>query len=284
MALFGKKKAQTPPEEENFISHLTELRDRVIRSLLVILILFGACFYVAPELMKFLAQPLQHALPPGSHAVFIAGEGAFFTLTKMSLLAAVLLSLPWVLYQAWAFVSPGLYAHERRFVGPLIILSVVFLLVGIGFAYSFVLPVAYKFFFSFAEKTGADVMQDLQRYWDFTLSIFFGFGLAFQVPVVEMLMIKLGMVSVDDLRQARRYVLVGAFVVAAVLTPPDVLSQFMLAIPLMLLYELGIFLGGFLSAHSQAPEDLPDDPSEESGAIVPAADSQVQQAGNDPSR
>ena len=284
MAWFGKKKAQTPPEEENFISHLTELRDRVIRSLLVILILFGACFYVAPELMKFLAQPLQHALPPGSHAVFIAGEGAFFTLTKMSLLAAVLLSLPWVLYQAWAFVAPGLYGHERRFVGPLIILSVVFLLVGIGFAYSFVLPVAYKFFFSFAEKTGADVMQDLQRYWDFTLSIFFGFGLAFQVPVVEMLMIKLGMVSVDDLRQARRYVLVGAFVVAAVLTPPDVLSQFMLAIPLMLLYELGIFLGGFLSAHSQAPEDLPDDPSEESGAIVPAADSQVQQAGNDPSR
>lgn len=284
MAWFGKKKAQTPPEEENFISHLTELRDRVIRSLLVILILFGACFYVAPELMKFLAQPLQHALPPGSHAVFIAGEGAFFTLTKMSLLAAVLLSLPWVLYQAWAFVSPGLYAHERRFVGPLIILSVVFLLVGIGFAYSFVLPVAYKFFFSFAEKTGADVMQDLQRYWDFTLSIFFGFGLAFQVPVVEMLMIKLGMVSVDDLRQARRYVLVGAFIVAAVLTPPDVLSQFMLAIPLMLLYELGIFLGGFLSAHSQAPEDLPDDPSEESGAIVPAADSQVQQTGNDASR
>ena len=284
MAWFGKKKAQTPPEEENFISHLTELRDRVIRSLLVILILFGGCFYVAPELMKFLAQPLQHALPPGSHAVFIAGEGAFFTLTKMSLLAAVLLSLPWVLYQAWAFVSPGLYAHERRFVGPLIILSVVFLLVGIGFAYSFVLPVAYKFFFSFAEKTGADVMQDLQRYWDFTLSIFFGFGLAFQVPVVEMLMIKLGMVSVDDLRQARRYVLVGAFVVAAVLTPPDVLSQFMLAIPLMLLYELGIFLGGFLSAHSQAPEDLPDDPSEESGAIVPAAGSQVQQAGNDTSR
>lgn len=284
MAWFGKKKAQTPPEEENFISHLTELRDRVIRSLLVILILFGACFYVAPELMKFLAQPLQHALPPGSHAVFIAGEGAFFTLTKMSLLAAVLLSLPWVLYQAWAFVAPGLYAHERRFVGPLIILSVVFLLVGIGFAYSFVLPVAYKFFFSFAEKTGADVMQDLQRYWDFTLSIFFGFGLAFQVPVVEMLMIKLGMVSVDDLRQARRYVLVGAFIVAAVLTPPDVLSQFMLAIPLMLLYELGIFLGGFLSAHSQAPEDLPDDPTEESGAIVPAADSQVQQTGNDASR
>ena len=284
MALFGKKKQAQAPEEENFISHLTELRDRIVRSLLVILVLFGCCFYVAPELMKFLAEPLQQALPAGSQAVFIAGEGAFFTLTKMSLLTAVLFSLPWVLYQAWAFVAPGLYAHERRFVGPLIVLSVIFLVIGIAFAYWFVLPVAYKFFFSFAEKTGAGVMQDLQRYWDFTLSIFFGFGLAFQVPVVEMLMIKLGMVSVDDLRQARRYVLVGAFIVAAVLTPPDVLSQFMLAIPLMLLYELGIFLGGFLSAHSQAPEDLPDDPSEESGAIVPAADSQVQQTGNDSSR
>ena len=251
MALFGKKKQAQAPEEENFISHLTELRDRIVRSLLVILVLFGCCFYVAPELMKFLAEPLQQALPAGSQAVFIAGEGAFFTLTKMSLLTAVLFSLPWVLYQAWAFVAPGLYAHERRFVGPLIVLSVIFLVIGIAFAYWFVLPVAYKFFFSFAEKTGAGVMQDLQRYWDFTLSIFFGFGLAFQVPVVEMLMIKLGMVSVDDLRQARRYVIVGAFVVAAVLTPPDVLSQFTLAIPLMLLYELGIFLGGFLSAHSR---------------------------------
>lgn len=274
---FGKKKAAPqPPEEENFISHLVELRDRVIRSLVVVLIMFFACFYVAPELMKFLARPLQDALPAGSNAVFIAGEGAFFTLTKIALLTAVLLSLPWVLYQAWAFVAPGLYAHERRFAGPLIVLSVIFLVVGIAFAYFFVLPVAYKFFFSFAERTGADVMQDLQRYWDFTLSIFFGFGLAFQVPVVEMLMIKLGMVTVEDLRKARRFVIVGAFVVAAVLTPPDVLSQFMLAIPLMLLYELGIFLGRFLTARSQRPDDLPDDPGEE-GAIATRPDSGSEQ-------
>lgn len=263
MAWFGKKKAAATADDENFISHLVELRDRVIRSLIVILLLFFACFYVAPDLMKFLARPLQEALPAGSNAVFIAGEGAFFTLTKMALLTAVLLSLPWVLYQAWAFVSPGLYAHEKRFAGPLIVLSVIFLVLGIAFAYFFVLPVAYKFFFSFAEKTGADVMQDLQRYWDFTLSIFFGFGLAFEVPVVVMLMLKLGIVSVEGLREARRYVIVGAFVVAAVLTPPDVLSQFMLAVPLMLLYELGIFLGGFLAARSQAPDDLPDDPEEQ---------------------
>lgn len=269
MALFAKKKVAQPAEDETFISHLVELRDRVIRSLVVILLLFLGCFYVAPELMKFLARPLQEALPAGSHAVFIAGEGAFFTLTKIALLTAVLLSLPWVLYQAWAFVSPGLYAHERRFAGPLIVFSVIFLVLGIAFAYLFVLPVAYKFFFSFAEKTGANVMQDLQRYWDFTLSIFFGFGLAFEVPVVEMLLVKLGIVSVADLRQARRYVIVGAFVIAAVLTPPDVLSQFMLAVPLMLLYELGIFLGGFLTARSQAPDELPDDPGEEQ-AVVPA--------------
>ena len=270
MAWFGKKKKMAQPAgDESFVSHLVELRDRVIRSLVVILLLFFGCFYVAPELMKFLARPLQEALPAGSHAVFIAGEGAFFTLTKIALLTAVLLSLPWVLYQAWAFVSPGLYAHERRFAGPLIIFSVVFLVVGIAFAYLFVLPVAYKFFFSFAEKTGANVMQDLQRYWDFTLSIFFGFGLAFEVPVVEMLLVKLGIVTVTDLRQARRYVIVGAFVVAAVLTPPDVLSQFMLAVPLMLLYELGIFLGGFLTARSQAPDELPDDPGDEN-PVVPA--------------
>ncbi len=265
----GKKKAPQQPEDENFISHLTELRDRIIRSLLVILALFFVCFYFAPDLMKFLARPLEEALPAGSKAVFVAGEGAFFTLTKIALLTAVLGSLPWVLYQAWAFVAPGLYAHERRFVGPLIISSVFFLVVGIAFAYLFVLPVAYKFFFAFAEKTGADVMQDLQRYWDFTLSIFFGFGLAFEVPVVVMLMVKLGMVSPEQLREARRYVVVGAFVAAAVLTPPDVLSQFMLAIPLILLYELGIFLGSFLKAHSQAPEDLPDDPGEEN-ALSPS--------------
>lgn len=242
------------PEEEGFLSHLVELRDRLIKSGVVVLVLFGVCFYFSAEIMKFLALPLQEALPPGGKAVFIAGEGAFFTLTKIAFLSAILLSLPWILYQAWAFVAPGLYEHERRFALPLIVSSVFFLVVGISFAYLFVLPAAYKFFFHFAERTGADVMQDLQRYWDFTLSIFFGFGLTFEVPVVEMLLVKLGMVTQTQLRQARRYVVVGAFVVAAVLTPPDVLSQFMLAIPLILLYELGIYLAGFISVRSRSPE------------------------------
>ena len=252
---FGRKgTALQEEEDEGFVSHLVELRSRVVRSLVVVLIMFGVCFYFAPDLMRFLAIPLNKALPPGSKAVFIAGEGAFFTLTKIAFLTAILVSLPWVLYQAWAFVAPGLYAHERRFALPLVISSVVFLVIGISFAYYFVLPAAYHFFFAFAERTGADVMQDLQRYWDFTLAIFFGFGLTFEVPVVEMLLVKLGMVTTTQLREARRYVVVGAFVVAAVLTPPDVLSQFMLAIPLILLYELGIFLAGFLSAHSRAPD------------------------------
>jgi sec-independent protein translocase protein TatC len=240
-------------QEESFISHLVELRDRLIKSLMVVLALFLVCFYFSGEIMLFLSQPLYQSLPPGTKPIFTDQAGAFFTLTKVAFLTALLLSLPWVLYQAWAFVAPGLYEHEKKFALPLIVSSVFFMVVGISFAYVFVLPAAYKFFFAFASKTGADVMQDLQKYWDFTLAIFFGFGLTFEVPVVEMLLVKLGMVTTLQLRQARRYVLVGAFVVAAVLTPPDVLSQFMLAIPLCLLYELGIFLAGFVKARSRAP-------------------------------
>ncbi len=251
----GASGAAPEEQEEGFLSHLYELRDRVIKSAIVVFILFGVCFYFSADFMKFLALPLQEALPPGAKAVFIAGEGAFFTLTKIAMLSAILFSMPWILYQAWAFVAPGLYEHERRFALPLIVSSVFFLVVGISFAYYFVLPAASKFFFHFAERTGADVMQDLQRYWDFTLAIFFGFGLTFEVPVVEMLLVKLGMVTQQQLRDARRYVIVGAFVVAAVLTPPDVVSQFMLAIPLMLLYELGIYLAGFIAARSRAPDD-----------------------------
>jgi sec-independent protein translocase protein TatC len=241
-------------EQDSFISHLVELRNRVIKALVVVLIMFGVCFYFAGEIMKFLSQPLYQSLPEGTRPIFIDQAGAFFTLTKVAFLTAVLISLPWILYQAWAFVAPGLYEHEKKFAFPLIVSSVFFLLVGIGFAYAFVLPTAYKFFFAFASQTGADVMQDLQKYWDFTLAIFFGFGLTFEVPVIEMLLVKLGMVTPQQLREARRYVIVGAFVVAAVLTPPDVISQFMLAVPLILLYELGIWLAGFITARSRAPD------------------------------
>jgi sec-independent protein translocase protein TatC len=241
-------------QEESFISHLVELRDRLIKSLAVVLVLFVVCFYFSGDIMRFLSQPLYQALPPGTKPVFIDQAGAFFTLTKISFLTALLLSLPWVMYQVWAFVAPGLYEHEKRFAMPLILSSIFFLLVGISFAYLFVLPAAYKFFIAFSSQTGAETMQDLQKYWDFTIAIFFGFGITFEVPVVEMLLVKLGMVTQDQLRQARRYVVVGAFVVAAVLTPPDVLSQFMLAIPLILLYELGIWMSGFVKARSRAPD------------------------------
>lgn len=263
LKLFSKRRkgaTVSPEQEESFISHLVELRDRMIKSIIVVLILFGICFYFSGDLMKFLSQPLYEALPKGTKPIFTDQAGAFFTLTKMSFLTALLFSLPWVLYQAWAFVAPGLYDHEKRFALPLIVSSVFFLLVGISFAYAFVLPAAYKFFISFSASTGAETMQDLQKYWDFTLSIFFGFGLTFEVPVVEMLLVKMGMVTTAQLRDARRYVAVGAFVVAAVLTPPDVLSQFMLAIPLILLYELGIFLAGFITAASRAPTE-PADPA-----------------------
>jgi sec-independent protein translocase protein TatC len=258
-------------QEESFVSHLVELRNRVIRSAIVVLLVFGVCFYFAGEIMKFLSLPLYQALPPGTKPIFTDQAGAFFTLTKVAFLTAVLVSLPWILYQAWAFVAPGLYEHEKKFALPLIVSSVFFLVVGIAFAYVFVLPAAYKFFFSFASQTGADILQDLQKYWDFTLAIFFGFGITFEVPVVEMLLVKLGMVTQQQLRDARRYVIVGAFVVAAVLTPPDVISQFMLAVPLILLYELGIFLAGFLKARSRNPEADEED-ADDSAAPAPGAD------------
>jgi sec-independent protein translocase protein TatC len=256
-----KPKTDSVEQEESFVSHLVELRDRMIKALLVVIALFIVCFYFSGEIMRFLSQPLYEALPAGTKPIFTDQAGAFFTLTKVSFLTALLLSLPWVLYQAWAFVAPGLYEHEKRFALPLIVSSVFFLLVGISFAYYFVLPAAYKFFISFSAQTGAETLQDLQKYWDFTLAIFFGFGLTFEVPVVEMLLVKLGIVTTTQLREARRYVVVGAFVVAAVLTPPDVLSQFMLAIPLCLLYELGIFLAGFITAHSKAPPKADDEPA-----------------------
>jgi sec-independent protein translocase protein TatC len=261
-AKLRKPRADAVDQEESFVSHLVELRDRMIKALLVVLVLFVVCFYFSGDIMRFLSQPLYEALPPGTKPIFTDQAGAFMTLTKVSFLTALLLALPWVLYQAWAFVSPGLYEHEKRFALPLIVSSVFFLCVGIAFAYLFVLPAAYKFFIAFSSQTGADTLQDLQKYWDFTLAIFFGFGVTFEVPVVEMLLVKLGMVTTQQLRDARRYVIVGAFVVAAVLTPPDVLSQFMLAVPLCLLYELGIFLAGFVSARSKAPPE----------AEAPAAD------------
>ena len=246
---------EKPQQEESFISHLVELRDRMIKSLVVVLVLFGICFYFSGDILKFLSLPLYESLPKGTKPIFTDQAGAFFTLTKIAFLTALLAAMPWVLYQAWAFVAPGLYEHEKKFALPLIASSVFFMVVGIAFAYYFVLPAAYKFFFSFASSTGADVMQDLQKYWDFTLSIFFGFGITFEVPVVEMLLVKLGMVTTQQLRDARRYVVVGAFIVAAVLTPPDVLSQFMLAIPLCLLYELGIYLAGFITTYSKTPDE-----------------------------
>ncbi len=261
-AKLRKPRADAVDQEESFVSHLVELRDRMIKALLVVLVLFVVCFYFSGDIMRFLSQPLYEALPPGTKPIFTDQAGAFMTLTKVSFLTALLLALPWVLYQAWAFVAPGLYEHEKRFAMPLIVSSVFFLVVGIAFAYLFVLPAAYKFFIAFSSQTGADTLQDLQKYWDFTLAIFFGFGVTFEVPVVEMLLVKLGMVTTQQLRDARRYVIVGAFVVAAVLTPPDVLSQFMLAVPLCLLYELGIFLAGFVSARSKAPPE----------AEAPAAD------------
>lgn len=229
----------------DFFVHLAELRTRLIRILIVVFVFFGICFYFSGSLMRILYFPLYQVLPVGAHLVFLDQLGAFFTITRVSFLAAVLLSLPWILYQVWSFVAPGLYDHEKKFVLPLVFLSVFFLGMGIAFAYWLVLPAAYRFFFAFSASTGVDVLQDLQKYSDFTLAMFFGFGITFEVPVVQILLVKMNLVSIDQLKNSRRYFIVGAFFVGAVITPPDVMSQLMLAIPLCVLYELGLLLSGF---------------------------------------
>lgn len=231
--------------DESFLSHLVELRDRMIKSLIVVLILFGVCFYFSGELMRFLSQPLYEALPKGTKPIFTDQAGAFFTLTKMSFLAALLCSLPWVLYQAWAFVAPGLYQNEKRLARPLLWAAVLLFYIGCAFAFFLVLPAVFGFLTAIT-PAGVAMMTDISRYLDFVLVIFLAFGLSFEMPVAVVVLVLLGVVTPAQLREFRGYVVVGIFILAAVITPPDVVSQLMLAIPMCLLYELGILVSSVL--------------------------------------
>jgi sec-independent protein translocase protein TatC len=178
-------------------------------------------------------------LPSGGQLVATAVTTPFFVPMKVAMLTAVVLSLPWTIYQAWGFVAPGLYTHEKRFVLPLVLASTLLFLAGMSFAYFLVFPIVFGFIVGVA-PAGVTVMTDIGNYLDFVITMFLAFGLAFEVPVVVVLLVKMGMVSVEKLREIRSYVIVGAFIIGAIFTPPDVVSQIMLAVPLWLLYEIGI--------------------------------------------
>jgi sec-independent protein translocase protein TatC len=230
---------------ESFISHLIELRNRLLRVVVVFLLVFIGLFPFANKIYTLLAHPLLSKLPEGGHMIATAVTTPFFVPMKVAMLAAFVLSLPHTLYQLWAFVAPGLYAHERRFMAPLVVASSLLFLAGMAFAYYLVFPVVFGFITGTAPE-GVAVMTDIGNYLDFVITLFMAFGMAFEVPVAVVLLVRFDMVSIKTLKEVRAYVIVGAFVLGAIFTPPDVISQIMLAVPLWLLYEAGILVASLV--------------------------------------
>ena len=230
--------------QETFLSHLIELRDRLIKCLLAVGIAFIPAFLYGGELYDLLARPVIAALPQGSKMIATGVITPFLIPMKIALMAAFLAVLPFVLYQVWAFVAPGLYAHEKRLVLPLIVSSTVLFFAGMAFCYFFVFGAVFEFIHGWAPKS-ISVAPDIEAYFNFVIGMFLAFGIAFEIPVVVVVLAITGLVTPAQLREWRGYVIVGIFVVAAVITPPDVVSQLALAIPMCLLYEVGIFFAQF---------------------------------------
>jgi sec-independent protein translocase protein TatC len=226
---------------ESFVSHLIELRSRLLKATIGLIVVFVALFPFSDDIYSLLATPLLEKLPQGSHMIATAVTTPFFVPMKVTMMAAFLIALPWVLYQVWAFVAPGLYSHEKRWMMPLLATAYILFLLGMAFAYFAVFPVVFGFFIASAPE-GVAVMTDIAEYLDFVIGLFLAFGFAFQVPIAVVMMSLLGWVTLAQLKEARAYVVVAAFIVGAVFTPPDILSQFMLAVPLWVLYEAGILV------------------------------------------
>ena len=232
--------------QETFISHLIELRSRLLRSIVAVVVVLLCLVPWAKEIYAALAAPLLKALPKGSTMIATDVTGTFLVPLKVTLMMAFLLALPYVLYQMWAFVAPGLYQHEKRLALPVIVSSVFFFALGMAFAYFIVFPVAFGFFAGYA-PVGVQMMTDIDKYLSFVLTMFIAFGVTFETPVIVIVLVHFGVVSLEKLRSMRGYVIVGAFIVGAIFTPPDILSQVMLAVPLWLLFELGLLVARFVS-------------------------------------
>ena len=248
--------------EGSFLSHLVELRVRMIRILGVLLLGFLPCAFYARELYTLLAQPLLEKLPQGGQMIATDVATPFFVPMQVAMMMAFVLTLPHTLYQIWTFVAPGLYSHEKRLALPLVIGSSFLFFCGMAFAYFAALPVVFEFITYFAPE-GVAVMTDISKYLSFVLSMFIAFGVTFEVPVFVIVLVRTGVITVEKLKEVRPYVIVGAFVIAAIFTPPDVVSQFMLAVPLCLLYELGIFIAVFMQKKQQSEEKAAADSSKQ---------------------
>ena len=238
---------------ESFISHLLELRTRLLYAFGGLLLVFICLVPWAGDLYALLAEPMLAKLPKGGQMIAIDVITPFFVPLKVAMMAAFLIALPYILYQAWLFVAPGMHAHEKRLMLPLVTASVLLFFFGMAFAYFVVFPVVFGFF-SGAAPQGVAVMTDIDKYLSFVMGMFLAFGTTFEVPVAVVVLVKMDMVSIAKLKEIRPYVIVGAFILGALLTPPDVVSQFMLAIPLWLLYEVGVVVAGWMVKPSKEAE------------------------------
>jgi sec-independent protein translocase protein TatC len=226
--------------EGTLISHLLELRNRLVKAMIAVCIALIPCAWKSNELFDFIAQPILHKLPQGSHLIATGVMSPFMTPFKLSMYVALFIAMPYVLYQVWAFVAPGLYRHEKRFALPLLVSSIILFYAGIAFAYLAVFPVVFQFF-AHTTPPGVTMMTDITNYLDFVMTMFLAFGVAFEAPVAVVLLAMTGLVSVDKLKANRGYVLIGIFVVSAMLTPPDAISMCIMAVPMYALYEIGLF-------------------------------------------
>ena len=253
---------QHPPEHNDghmpLIAHLTELRSRLLRIVLIWLVIFLGLFYFANDLYTFISEPLRAYLPEGASMIATDGASPFLTPFKLALICALFLAMPFILHQFWGFIAPGLYKHEKRIALPLLASSIILFYSGMAFAYFVVFPLVFGFFTSVA-PAGVTVMTDISAYLDFVMTLFLAFGLSFEIPVATVLLVLSGAVDVAKLKAVRGYVVVGCFVLGMLLTPPDVISQTLLALPMWLLYEVGILFAGMLKPITRAEADSQDD-------------------------
>ncbi|WP_220816142.1 twin-arginine translocase subunit TatC [Pseudomonas paralcaligenes] len=251
-----------PNTEMPLVAHLTELRSRLLRCVIAIFIVFAGLFYFAQDIYTFVSAPLRAYLPEGATMIATGVASPFLTPFKLTAWCSLFLAVPIILYQVWGFIAPGLYKHEKRVALPLLVSSIFLFYGGMAFAYFLVFPLMFHFFAS-VTPDGVAMMTDINEYLDFVLTLFFAFGVAFEIPVATFLVLWAGIVDIDTLRKSRPYVIVGCFVVGMVLTPPDIFSQTLLAVPMWLLFEVGVFFGGLVrkrSDHEDAqPEEQPDD-------------------------
>ncbi|MDO8706247.1 MAG: twin-arginine translocase subunit TatC [Sulfuricaulis sp.] len=236
------------------ISHLLELRDRLLYAVIAIGVVFGALLPFTSEVYALVAKPLIDVLPVGATMIATEVASPFLTPIKLTLAVAIVFTIPFLLYQLWAFVAPGLYRHERSLVLPLLVSSTLLFYGGMAFAYFVVFPMAFGFFVH-ALPPGVTMMTDIRAYLDFVFSMFFAFGISFEVPVAVVLLARMGVINPDTLAEKRPYMILAAFIVAAVLTPPDIFSQFFLAVPMILLYEIGVFVAKRMKRAADAAVD-----------------------------